>query len=707
MMTIDQAKQAFSGQSVPAYATGGTIQAGVSGVSAEMTPEEQAAEQRLLDGTWTMDDIYLLTKRDADGKQWLTTSDAQKYVNDRNAAAAKADAAATKEASKPNPVEGLVPYNPQTGEIGYPAESPVGRTSVEQGHAINTYADPNTGILYDRAGKPLPKYLQTFSGGSGGASGGGGGGGASYGSSQQYLDAKTQAEAQQNAITNAMNFQQLLNSQKQQDFAMGPQFHETNRMNDAAINNQQAGQNANFRDFLMSYQKDLTNRERDPFRLGEYLASQSQLGSGASSGIQNLIGAGNVIKPTLGDVYSDPRFKASLDQGYQRMAETPTMGAVGQVRNAYETDPNAAKTFFSQDPAMLAKMFGTPAHAQGGNQTLHEPTYGIPASQLQPGQTPQFLAGEAGPERLTFTPMHHHESKGMQMPHEHLGGDMDHEHDGGMVKYATGGFLHYDINAAIRDNRTAAATTATQDAMNATNVRAAQAAGVQPDASGMYTYNGTRYSGSTAPGSGNTQTLGGMATIYDNSARMNRAAADPLQMNSRGGANTFTGGSLMTPEERAAAQQHLGGPVNTTGMLANGSPTPTPDTVGRQPNPNQIDQLQASPQTLGGPTAVQASAASGLRPIHGTLTEAQGTAVALGKSLRPFGFVPPEALAYLDAGQMPPPSMIAGIWSRLSPSQRALFQSVMTQQGFGGIASEDYGAAMNQYTQPGYRGSFV
>ena len=104
---------------------------------------------------------------------------------------------------------------------------------------------------------------------------------------------------------------------------------------------------------------------------------------------------------------------------------------------------------------------------------------------------------------------------------------------------------------------------------------------------------------------------------------------------------------------------------------------------------------------------MQASAASGLRPIHGTLTEAQGTAVALGKSLRPFGFVPPEALAYLDAGQMPPPSMIAGIWSRLSPSQRALFQSVMTQQGFGGIASEDYGAAMNQYTQPGYRGSFV
>lgn len=84
---------------------------------------------------------------------------------------------------------GLVPVDVNTGEVGYPNESPIGRTSVEAGHAIRTYADPQTGVLYDAKGARLPQYLQKYLGGVGG---------------DPYAGARLAETVRQNRIAEAM-----------------------------------------------------------------------------------------------------------------------------------------------------------------------------------------------------------------------------------------------------------------------------------------------------------------------------------------------------------------------------------------------------------------------------------------------------------------------------------------------------------------------
>ncbi len=102
------------------------------------------AWRRYVAGTATDDDlIALLTARS------ITPTEASNY-------AAKRDAP-----SKPGPLSGLYAFNPTTGELGYPAESPIGKLAVE-GSPDSLFVDRATGTMYDSNGKPLPARLQTY-----------------------------------------------------------------------------------------------------------------------------------------------------------------------------------------------------------------------------------------------------------------------------------------------------------------------------------------------------------------------------------------------------------------------------------------------------------------------------------------------------------------------------------------------------------------
>lgn len=171
-----------------------------------------------------------------------------------------------------------------------------------------------------------------------------------------------------------------------------------------------AGTGLGLLDFLRMQSNDFAAREADPFRFVEYLSGVAGLPN-QSMPINSLIGNNFRIQPTLPSPYADPRYQNLLTQLFNFTGNlTPFQNEdpnLARVRAAYGENPAAANTFFSQNPENLQRMFGTQQMARGGNMTLREPVAGVRLTDLMRARMPMkplFIAGEAGEERLTFTP---------------------------------------------------------------------------------------------------------------------------------------------------------------------------------------------------------------------------------------------------------------------------------------------------------------
>lgn len=265
------------------------------------------------------------------------------------------------------------------------------------------------------------------------------------------------------------------------------------RGQDASILSNRASAGINTADLVRNLANDQYQRALDPGNYPAYLAASAGLPQGSGSPISALLGQGaQITPPEGGNPLADPRFQNLLGSEYT-YGTVPDPAGVGTVRDiatanggqlpqafydyTHTVNPNAQAHATGGSelvgnsvapqvgptapiPASMSapgqvggpqgaysavperpswSMQGNPFGAWNNPQMLHGPVVGIPAGQLQRGQIPQFLAGEAGPEKLTFTPMHHHESMGLPTPHQHEGGHAKHEHMGPMIRYEDGG----------------------------------------------------------------------------------------------------------------------------------------------------------------------------------------------------------------------------------------------------------------------------
>jgi hypothetical protein len=242
-----------------------------------------------------------------------------------------------------------------------------------------------------------------------GAAGGGGLGGAGGGSTAQG-NPYTQLTAYESA-TLARQAQQDALAQQQQ----GVTNAENARMGDQSILNNRAGAGQSLATLENTMAQDAYVRAKDPGNFPAYLQAQSGV-PGGTPALTSLLGNGYQIAQTPGsNPLSDPRF-ANLENSLYTYGTVPNPAAIDAIRAARNSlgDQQTSQlfqNFANYDAARAAPAApatDVPAHAHGGTQMLNGPVVGIPQEQMQPGQTPQFLAGEAGKEKLTFTPMHHH-----------------------------------------------------------------------------------------------------------------------------------------------------------------------------------------------------------------------------------------------------------------------------------------------------------
>jgi hypothetical protein len=213
-----------------------------------------------------------------------------------------------------------------------------------------------------------------------------------------------------------------------------------------------------------------------------------------------------------------------------------------RTRQAF-AGPNRAdaERFFSQKPEDLARMFGGKAYADGG--AMH--TDG-PLLMMEPQADGTFVmrgvAGEAGREKIQITPEERRFGRGAKGRSATRAGAR---------MFGTGGMVIAggQFQQAMAANRASAARTAASDQAHANALRDYRG---PVEADGSFVINGTRYAGNSGRLlGGQGMGAGQMATIYGNSARMNRYGADPLGTNTRGGVTTVHGGSMLTPEDQA------------------------------------------------------------------------------------------------------------------------------------------------------------
>lgn len=209
------------------------------------------------------------------------------------------------------------------------------------------------------------------------------------------------------------------------------------RGQDASILHNRAASGLSLGDLVRNLANDSYARAADPGNFPAYLAATAGLPQGAGSPVAQLLGKGVQIQsPEGSNPLADPRFQKLLDSEYT-YGTTPDPAGVGQVRSIANANGGTLPQSFYDWTHTVNPV---PAHAQGGTQMLNAPTVGIPANQLQPGQQPQFLAGEAGQEKITFQPVHSHVSQGTSVPHQHAQGDVTHEH---AFPGAQASFKHY------------------------------------------------------------------------------------------------------------------------------------------------------------------------------------------------------------------------------------------------------------------------
>ena len=159
-----------------------------------------------------------------------------------------------------------------------------------------------------------------------------------------------------------------------------------------------ASSGAGMLNYLRNYAGDLREAERSPHRFGEYLVNL-QRSEGGGDLIQDMIGKGVRIEPKLPDPYADPRFQQLLDSMF-KYSTVPDPGVISKVRDAYQANRGDAERFFSQRPEDLARMFGAPAMA-GGGEMVTDGTHFI----VDEGGRVKAILGEAGPERVDIEPI--------------------------------------------------------------------------------------------------------------------------------------------------------------------------------------------------------------------------------------------------------------------------------------------------------------
>lgn len=416
----------------------------------------------------------------------------------------------------------------------------------------------------------------------------------------------------------------------------------------------------NLGQFAQSLANDQFKRAEDPGNYPAYLAASAGLPRGSGSPIDQLLGNGvQIAQPQGGNPLADPRFQQLMDQlyGYAQPQNISTVQNI--AANNGGTLPQSFYDYtHTQSPADMQ------AHATGGSQMLHEPVIGIG---LHSGQ-PQFLAGEAGDEKLTFTPaVHSHSDGGQPIPHSHDRGDQKHEH------------MDANSPATYADGGTAQ---------------------IQP------------YDSSTNdPMQGQTQYPTGTQKPLPTSTTP--TAAGPAS----GLSGPIGGGGL------------AGGSTSPVGSAANGTyswdqPDPNmqrvSDAYARDPaaaqrffsqSPTNLQQMfgQSNPQDFwnqyGG---YSADAKARLQTIaqNGGLTPAQGTNIALGKGLQALGWVNNNLVQHLLTGDSPTPGMIDDqTLMRLPPSYRALLQAaIRAQVGSAGLG--DYAQSQQDFAMPGLGSSY-
>lgn len=441
------------------------------------------------------------------------------------------------------------------------------------------------------------------------------------GFSQGYLNSITGPQLFGQDFDNTIS---LLTGQTETD-------REQSLLGDAA-NAQQArvGTGLSLLDFAAARDREMRQLEADPFNIVSYLSGIASLPAGSGNPAQALIGSGFQIKPQLPSYLNDPRMQQTygslLEFGRPRTpAETVTETRTNQVASAYAQDPEAAARFFQQDPAALARMFGPKAYGRGGTEMLDEPTVGIGMFSGQP----RFLAGEAGPERLDFTPVK----------------DASGPPATGIREFAHGGSLFSGF-------------TRNYTGTGATREDAYKRSGLARDYgdSGRLEF-ARRVAGRrerVVNGQSVFQNVDEDDASFDE--RMDRVDRNlAATRNRRAAVKEFGQGYFVGKSARA---RRAGRPATQ----------PTADRGGALPRPVATDPVATAPAE--GP------------PASGTVTPAQAAAMSLGRGLANNPFAPPELVRELLAGRPAPPGALTQrLRANIDP---ILWQALLgVNQGFG------------------------
>lgn len=416
--------------------------------------------------------------------------------------------------------------------------------------------------------------------------------------------------------------------------------------------------------------------QQDPFKFGQYLQHLAALPAGTGNPVQSMVSSGVRIEPNTGPYDS---IEAILRKVLDEYNQIPSFPNAERARSGLENPDtaDAAQRFLSQRPEDLKRMFGgggggaygfdspeaaqdfagqikgaTPEqlsalekmaqqaqpHEHGGGMTTAGPALLVDLSSGKP----LGLMGEAGPERLTVTPLQHttmhtmDSAPGMSAAkHAHPAAESTPEGAlaamaGGVPAFAGGGYMTIGgisgnsgrgIGGFINDNRRAWAEEAARDQAR-----------------------------------GNTDL-----------AMREQRNADPYSTNQRGGgAEVQTGGNLPVGQYKPVEEGNAQGGTSMPG----GGQRPADQVTGITPSGDN----------------------SGQTPSEQART--------LGAALRPMGFAPPELLDYLDRGEQPPPGTVTDrFMSMLPPAMRLLLQAVI--KAFGTSTPEDYEASRRQFRTPG------
>jgi hypothetical protein len=277
-------------------------------------------------------------------------------------------------------------FDPRTGEIG--------RTSG--GYAFDEFGNRSGGFSFTTLSETERKrFLKTLGATPDGSPLNDTG---TADTGPDYLNLARQkygSDEQQRAFENQLTLQQLANAQRQYDDEKAQTAREFGLQTTVADRNE-LGQRANTGLSLADLYRETAN---DPGNYPAYLESLINSGN-----VQGVVGANTQIRP-------EARFGDLLAQLSQYSGAMNTNAPA--VRQAYEQNPQAAESFFRQDPENLRRMFGPKAF--GGSFLTQGP---MKFQDLRSGTT--GIAGEAGPEQVTIQPSQPPSSIGNAAPQ--LGG---------------------------------------------------------------------------------------------------------------------------------------------------------------------------------------------------------------------------------------------------------------------------------------------